>query len=339
MSTPIDTPTLTETRQLTVAAALNEALREELARDERVFLMGEDVAAAGGVYKVTDGLFEEFGPNRVIDTPISEAGIAGIAVGAAMTGRRPVLEIMFGDFLLLAMDQIANQAAKVRYMSGGAWHAPMVIRTMLGAGRRAAAQHSQSLHALFAHIPGLKVVLPSDAADAKGLLKAAIRDDDPVVFFEDKLTYRDRGPVPDGEHIVPLGVAAVRRPGSDVTIVATSSMVAVALAAAEQLAGSSVEAEVVDVRCLTPLDLRTIVDSVRRTHRCVVVDEGYRRFGASAELAAAVAENAFGDLVAPVARLAALDVPVPFSPALEDLTIPRTDQVVTSVLDLMAWVR
>ncbi|MBM7789627.1 alpha-ketoacid dehydrogenase subunit beta [Tenggerimyces flavus] len=339
MSTLIESSTQVETRELTVAAALNEALREEMSRDDRVFLLGEDVGAAGGVYKVTDGLYEEFGAGRVIDSPISEAGIVGLAVGAAMTGRRPVVEVMFGDFLFLAMDQIVNQAAKIRYMSGGAWHAPMVIRTTLGAGRRAAAQHSQSVHAMVAHIPGLKVVLPSDAADAKGMLKAAIRDDDPVVFFEDKLSYREIGPVPRGEYLVPLGQALVRRHGRDVTLVATSSMVGVAMSAAETLAGASVEAEVVDVRCLSPLDLDTVLDSVRRTGRCVVVDEGHRRFGATAELAASVAENAYRELVAPVRRLAAMDVPVPFSPVLEDLTIPRADQVVTAVNGLMAWER
>jgi pyruvate/2-oxoglutarate/acetoin dehydrogenase E1 component len=328
-----------ETRQLTVAAALNEALREEMARDERIFVMGEDVAVAGGVYKVTDGLLTAFGPDRVIDTPISEAGIVALALGAAMTGRRPVAEIMFGDFLFLAMDQIVNQAAKVRYMSGGAWHAPMVIRTTLGAGRRAAAQHSQSPHGIFAHIPGLKVVVPSDAGDAKGLLKAAIRDDDPVLFFEDKLSYREVGPVPTGEHVIPLGRAIVRRYGRDATIVATSSMVGVALSAADRLAASSVDVEVVDVRCLTPLDMATVLDSVRRTRRCLVVDEGHRRFGATAEIASTVAEAVFGDLLAPVQRLGAMDVPVPYSPALEDLTIPQADQLVTAVHELMAWDR
>jgi len=337
MSTPTEMTTPTTLRQLNLATALNEALREEMHRDERVFVMGEDVAVAGGVYKVTDGLLGEFGPSRVIDTPISEAGIAGLAVGAAMADRRPVIEIMFGDFLFLAMDQIANQAAKVRYMSGGAWHVPMVVRTTLGAGRRAAAQHSQSLHAIFAHIPGLKVVVPSDPADAKGLLKAAIRDDDPVVFFEDKLGYRSVGPVPTGEHVVPLGSALIRRPGRDVTLVATSSMVAHAMTAAEQLADRSVETEVVDVRCLTPLDLATITESVRRTKRCVVVDPGHLRFGATAELAASVSERTFGELRAPVLRLGAMDVPVPYSPSLEDLTIPSADDLVSAVLETMAW--
>lgn len=326
-----------EPRQLTVAAALNEALREEMERDERVFVMGEDVAVAGGVYKVTDGLLTQFGSDRVIDTPISEAGIVALALGAAMTGRRPVVEIMFGDFLFLAMDQIVNQAAKVRYMSGGAWEAPLVVRTTLGAGRRAAAQHSQSPHAMFAHIPGLKVVLPYDAGDAKGMLKAAIRDNDPVLFFEDKLSYRQVGPVPAGEHLVPLGQAAVRRIGNDVTIVATSSMVEVALAAAHRLSADAVEAEVVDLRCLTPLDSATVIDSVRRTHRCVVIDEGHRRFGATAELAATVAEAEFGNLLAPVRRLGAMDVPVPYSPTLEDLTIPNADQLVATIHDLMEW--
>lgn len=337
MSTQIEVAAAT--RQLTVAAALNEALGEEMRRDERVFVMGEDVAVAGGVYKVTDGLLQEFGDERVVDTPISEAGIAGLAVGAAMSGRRPVIEIMFGDFLFLAMDQIVNQAAKVRYMSGGAWHVPMVVRTTLGAGRRAAAQHSQSVHAMFGHIPGLKVVLPADAADAKGLLKAAIRDDDPVIFFEDKLSYRDVGAVPDGDHIVPLGRAVVRRPGRDISVVATSSMVGVALSAAEQLSAVSVEAEIVDLRCLTPLDVETILDSVRRTRRCVVVDEGHLRYGAAAEVAAVVGEAAFAELLAPVARLAAMDVPVPYSPALEDLTIPSAERLVALIHDTLTFTR
>jgi acetoin:2,6-dichlorophenolindophenol oxidoreductase subunit beta len=331
--------TLLESRELSLGKALNEALREEMDRDERVILMGEDVGAAGGVYKITDGLKAQFGGERVIDTPISEAGITGLALGAAMTGLRPVLEIMFGDFLFLAMDQLANQAAKVRYMSGGAWHAPLVVRTTLGAGRRAGAQHSQSLQAMFAHIPGLKVVLPSDAADAKGLLKASIRDDDPVIFFEDKLSYRQVSAVPGGDYTVPLGHAAVKRAGADATVIATSSMVQVALRAAEELTNVGIDAEVIDVRSLAPLDVDTILNSVRRTARCLVVDEGHLRFGVAAEIAALVAEHAFGDLSAPVRRLAALDVPVPFSPALEDLTIPQVEQVVQSLSDLMTWER
>ena len=254
-----------------------------------------------------------------------------------MTGMRPVVEIMFGDFLCLAMDQIINQAAKVRYMSGGKWQVPLVVRTTLGAGRRIAAQHSQSLHALFAHIPGVKVVVPSSPADAKVLLKASIRDDDPVIFFEDKLMYREKGTVAEGDGAaLELGRAEIKRKGGDVTVVATSSMVGVALEAAARLSSEGIELEVVDPRTLTPLDMETIVESVRKTSRCVVVDEGYTRFGATAEIAATVAREAFFFLEAPVERIGAMDVPVPFSPALEDLTIPGPDTLVASIRTLLS---
>jgi pyruvate dehydrogenase E1 component beta subunit len=331
----MSSPTLT--RELTLVQALNESLREEMRRDDRIVVIGEDVARFGGVYKVTEGLLEEFGPARVRDTPISEAAIAGVGVGAAMTGLRPVVEIMFGDFLCLAMDQIINQAAKARYMSGGKWHVPLVVRTTLGAGRRIAAQHSQSLHAIFAHIPGLKVVLPSSPAEGKALLKAAIRDDDPVIFFEDKLMYREKGPVSeDDDSPVELGRAVVKRAGGDATVVATSSMVGVALEAAARLAEEGIELEVVDPRTLTPLDMETIVQSVRKTARCVVVDEGYTRFGATAEIAATVAREAFFHLEAPVERIGAMDVPIPFSPVLEDQTIPTPDVLVERVHRLLS---
>lgn len=320
--------TSTDAREITFAQAINEALREEMQRDDRVLLIGEDVGRAGGVYKLSQGLFDEFGPKRVLDTPISEAGITGLGLGASLTGMRPVIELMFGDFTTLAMDQLVNQAAKVHYMSGGALRAPLVVRTTMGAGRSMAAQHSQSLHAWFAHVPGLKVVLPATAYDAKGLLKAAIRTDDPVIFFEDKLMYRETGPVPDGDFTVPLGVAEVRREGDDVTLVATSSMVSVALEAATILEAEGIAAEVVDPRTLTPLDETALVDSVKKTSRCIVIDEGYERFGASAEIAAIVADRAFYSLRAPVKRIAALDVPVPFSPRLEAATIPSSERVV-----------
>jgi pyruvate dehydrogenase E1 component beta subunit len=327
MSTP--EPALVEAvRELTLAEAVREALAEELRRDARVFLIGEDVAEAGTPFKVLSGLVEEFGPERVRDTPISEAGITGVALGAAMTGMRPVVDIMFGDFLTLAMDQIANQAAKVHYMSGGALSAPLVVRTTLGATRRSAAQHSQSLHSLVSHVPGLKVALPATPYDAKGLLKAAIRDDGPVVVFEDKMMYQVRGPVPAAEYVLPLGVADVKRAGEDLTIVATSSMVYVALEAAEALAGEGIEAEVIDPRTTVPLDRRTLVDSARRTGRAIVVDEGHTSYGVSAEIAAVIAEGAFDHLDAPVRRLAAMDVPVPFSPPLEDRTVPTAEQLV-----------
>src|SRR5438876_7011102 len=288
------------TRELTLAQAVNEAFREEMRRDPSIFVIGEDVAEAGSPFKVLAGLVDEFGTERVIDSPISEPGITGLALGAAMTGMRPVVDIMFGDFLTLIMDQLVNQAAKIRYMSGGHFKAPLTVRTTLGATRRSAAQHSQSLHAWLAHVPGLKVALPATPADAKGLLKAAIRDDNPVVVFEDKMNFATKGPVPDDEDfVIPLGVAEVKRPGEDVTIVATSSMVYVALAAADLLAGDGISAEVVDPRTLAPLDRDALVASARKTGRALVVDEGHQSFGASAELAAAIADGAFWELDAP----------------------------------------
>ena len=320
--------------ELTFAQAVNAALAEELRRDPAVFVVGEDVAEAGTPFKVLSGLVEEFGPERVLDSPISEAGITGLGVGAAMTGMRPVVDIMFGDFLTLVMDQLANQAAKTHYMSGGKLKVPLTLRTTMGATRRSAAQHSQSLHAWVAHVPGLKVVLPSTPADAKGLLKTAIRDDNPVVFIEDKMDYAVKGEVPDGDWEIPFGVADVKRAGEDVTIVATSSMVRVALAAAERLEAEGISAEVVDPRTLVPLDRDTLIRSAQKTGRAVVVDEGHRSYGASAELAATIADGAFWSLDAPVKRLAAMDVPVPFSPPLEDVTVPTPDLVAQTVRDL-----
>jgi acetoin:2,6-dichlorophenolindophenol oxidoreductase subunit beta len=315
-------------RELTFARAINEALQEEMARDERVLVLGEDVGQAGGVYKLTEGLQARFGPERVMDTPISEAGIVGLGIGAAMTGMRPVVEVMFGDFIALAMDQLVNQAAKAHYMSGGKLQVPIVVRTTMGAGRRLAAQHSQSLHAWVSHIPGLKVVVPSTPYDAEGLLKTAIRDNSPVVFFEDKVMYRDRGPVPAEGYMLPFGTADVKRAGDDITLVAVSSMVSVALRAAEQLQADGISAEVIDPRTLTPLDEAGLVRSVANTSRCIVIDEGYRRFGATAELAAIISHQAFDYLDAPVERIGALDVPIPFSPVLEDATIPTEAMVV-----------
>jgi pyruvate dehydrogenase E1 component beta subunit len=332
MSMP-EIPTLKQqsaghTRELTLGQAVREALAEEMRRDPHVFILGEDVAEAGTPFKVLSGLLEEFGPARVIDSPISEAGITGLGVGSAMTGMRPIIDIMFGDFIALAMDQIVNQAAKVHYMSGGKLKVPLVVRTTLGATRRTAAQHSQSLHAWVSHIPGLKVALPSTPYDAKGLLKSAIRDDNPVVFYEDKMMYQLKGPVPQGEYTIPFGVADIKHPGSDITIVATSSMVQVALAAAEILATLDISAEVIDPRTTCPLDKETMITSARKTSRAMVIDEGYERYGVSAELAAVIAEGAFYYLDAPVRRLGALDVPVPFSPVLEDLTVPTPAAVV-----------
>jgi acetoin:2,6-dichlorophenolindophenol oxidoreductase subunit beta len=317
----------TTTREITFAEAVREALAEEMRRDSRVFILGEDVAEAGTPFKVLSGLVEEFGTKRVVDTPISEAGFTGIAVGAAMTGLRPVVDIMFGDFVTLTMDQMANQAAKVHYMSGAKWRVPMVMRTTLGAARRSAAQHSQSLHAWFSHVPGLKVVLPSTPYDAKGLLKTAIRDENPVIFFEDKMMFKLKGPVPAEEYTIPLGVADVKRVGEDITIVATSSMVQVALGAANMLEEIGVSAEVIDPRTTWPLDEKTIVESVKKTSRAIVVDEGYGRYGVTAELAAVIAEGAFHYLDAPVKRMGAMHVPIPFSPPLEDLTVPSERSV------------
>jgi pyruvate/2-oxoglutarate/acetoin dehydrogenase E1 component len=322
MSTPS-----TNGRLLTFGQAIREALAEEMRRDPRVFIIGEDVAEAGTPFKVLSGLVDEFGTDRVLDSPISEAGITGLSVGAAMTGLRPVVDIMFGDFITLTMDQMVNQAAKVHYMSGGKLRVPMVMRTTLGATRRSAAQHSQSLHAWFSHVPGLKVVLPSTPYDVKGLLKTAIRDDSPVAFFEDKLMYNLQGPVPAGEYTIPFGVADVKRVGTDITIVATSSMVQVALGAAEQLQEAGISAEVIDPRTTAPLDKRALVESAKKTSRALVVDEGYERYGVTAEIASVIADGAFYYLDAPVKRMGARDVPVPFSPVLEDLTVPTVASV------------
>lgn len=320
----------TAVRELTFGEAIREALAEELRRDPRVFMIGEDIAEAGTTFKVLTGLVEEFGPQRILDSPISEPGITGLGVGAAMTGLRPVVDIMFGDFVGLIMDQMVNQAAKIHYMSGGKLKVPMVLRTTMGAGRRSAAQHSQSLHAWLSHIPGLKVVVPSTPYDAKGLMKSAIRDDNPVVVFEDKMMYRTvKGPVPEGDYTIPLGVADIKRAGEDITLVATSSMVQVALEAAQQLAEAGLSAEVVDPRTLAPLDTATLINSAKKTSRAIVIDEGYEHYGVTAELVAVIADGAFYDLDAPVRRLGAMQVPIPFSPSLEDLTIPNVQQVYT----------
>ena len=322
------------TREITFREAVCEAMAEEMRLDPKVILIGEDVGPSGGIFKCSEGLFDEFGPERVIDAPISEAGYVGVSVGAAMTGLRPIAELMFGDFSLLTMGQLVNQAAKIRYMTGGQCKVPLTVRLTMGAGRSSAAQHSQSLHALFSHIPGLKVVIPSCPADAKGLLKSAIRDDNPVLVFEDKMMYNDSGPVPEEESTVPLGRAEIRRSGSDVALVATSSMVAIALEAAETLAGEGVQAEVVDLRSLFPLDKDALVAAARKTGYVVVVDEGARRFGVTGELASTIQEHAFDWLDGPVMRVAAADVPVPFSPALEMPTIPDAALVVEAVRGL-----
>jgi pyruvate/2-oxoglutarate/acetoin dehydrogenase E1 component len=317
--------------------ALREALREEMLRDNRVFLLGEDIAdPAGGCYAVTAGLMNEFGPERVRNTPLSEAAIIGAATGSSVTGMRPVAEIMYIDFMTICMDQVCNQLAKLRYMFGGQVSAPVVIRTQGGAGRSSAAQHAQSLEAWFCHVPGLKVAMPSTPYDAKGLLKAAIRDDDPVIFIEHKLLYNTEGPVPEGEYTIPLGQADIKREGSDVTVVAISLMVLKALDAAEELAGRGISVEVIDPRTLVPLDKETILASVRKTGRVVIVHEAAKRGGVGAELAAVIQEEGFDDLDAPVLRVAALNTPIPFAPELEETVIPGKDDIIQAVERLCA---
>ena len=318
-------------RRRTYAEALRDAMREEMLRDPRVFIMGEDVGLYGGAYGATRGLFEEFGFDRVKDTPISEALIGGAAVGAAMTGLRPVAEIMYVDFTPLAMDQIANQGAKNRYMFGGKTTVPMVIRTEGGAGRSIAAHHSQSLEALWVHFPGIYVVMPATPYDAKGLLKAAIRDDNPVMFIEHKMLYKTEGPVPEEDYVVPLGVADVKREGSDVSVLTYSRMVLRALEAAEKLADEGISAEVVDLRSLKPLDVETVVRSVQKTGRVVGVTEACKTGGFISELFTVINESAFDWLDAPMVRVAAADVPVPMAESLEDAAIPNVDAIVDGV--------
>lgn len=318
-------------RQLKYREALNEALAEEMARDPTVCILGEDVGRYGGPFQVTAGLFEKFGEKRVRDTPISEAGFAGIAVGAAITGLRPVAEILYIDFSTLAMDQIINQAAKARYMFGGKARVPLVIRTQGGGGRGNAAQHSQSLEMWYVHVPGLIVIQPSTPYDAKGLLKSAIRNNNPVIFIEHKLLYNTTGPVPAGEYLIPIGAADVKRPGDDVTIVATSRMVHFALEAAAELARQGVEAEVIDPRTLKPLDIDAIIRSVQKTGRLVVVNEGHLTGGFTAEVAARVQRQAFDWLDAPIMQVATEDVPLPYNGRLELEAIPSVEDIVGAV--------
>jgi pyruvate/2-oxoglutarate/acetoin dehydrogenase E1 component len=320
-----------DTHEVEFRQAIQEALREEMQRDEDVFLMGEDIGLYGGAYGATRGLFEEFGGERVLDTPISEAGIAGAAVGAAMAGMRPMVEIMYVDFTPLAMDQLANQGAKNRFMFGGKTTVPVVVRTEGGAGRSIAAHHSQSLEALWTHFPGIYVVMPSTPYDAKGLLKAAIRDDNPVMFIEHKMIYGEKGHVPDEDYIIPFGVADVKREGTDVTIVTYSRMVLRALEAAEKLAEEGISAEVIDLRTLKPLDMATIAESVRKTGRVVGVTESYPTNSFISEIAARIQEELFDWLDAPIVRVSAADVPVPMSESLEDADIPGVDAIVEAV--------
>lgn len=316
--------------------AFREGLREEMLRDENVFIIGEDVGLYGGAFGVTKGLFQEFGEDRVKDTPISEAAIAGAAVGAALCGMRPVAEIMFFDFFTIAMDQLVNQGAKNRYMFGGKAKVPMVIRGPMGCGTGAAAQHSQSFPAVFAHFPGLKVVMPSTPYDVKGLIKASIRDDNPVVFAEHKLLYKVKGEVPEEDYIVPLGKADVKRKGKDITVVAGSIMVIRALEAAKQLEKEGIDVEVVDPRTLKPLDMDTIVNSVKKTGRVVIVEDDPISFGWGAEVAAGIASSsAFDYLDAPIKRLAGLDIPIPYNPNLEKHAVPQVEDIIKGIKETL----
>jgi pyruvate dehydrogenase E1 component beta subunit len=311
--------------------ALRAALLEEMESDETVFCVGEGIGERGGSYKVTEGLLAKFGPGRVIDTPLSEAGFVGLGVGAAIAGRRPVVEILFIDFLLQTMDQVVNQAAKYRFMSGGEGRVPLVIRTQGGTGNSLAGQHSQSLEALYYHIPGLKVVMPATPADAKGLLKSAIRDEDPVIFIEHKLLYMTDGEVPEGDYSIPLGKADIKRAGTDVTLVAWSHMVLKSLQAAEELAGEGVSVEVVDLRSLVPMDVPCIIESVRRTGHLVIAQEAVKRGGVGSDVAAIVAEQAFDALKAPIVRVAGLNTTIPFNLALEKAAVPQVADIVAGV--------
>jgi pyruvate dehydrogenase E1 component beta subunit len=322
-------------RTIEFREALNEALHEEMERDPNVFIMGIDVGQYGGVMKVSKGLYERFGALRAVDTPISEEGFTGIGVGAALTGLRPVIEIMYIDFSCLAMEPIINQAAKARYIFGGKANVPIVIRTQGGGGRGNAAQHSQSLEAVYTHIPGLIVVQPSTPKDAKGLLKSAIRNNNPVVFIEHKLLYNTKGPVPEGEYLIPLGKADIKRAGSDVTIVSSSRMVLLSLSAAEKLAEQGINAEVVDMRTLKPLDMGTIGDSVRKTHRLVIVNEGAHTGGFAAEVMARAYEEVFDYLDAPIVRVTSEDVPIPYNEKLELAALPSEQKIIDAVHGLL----
>lgn len=326
-------------REITYVEALNEALKEEMRRDERVIVMGEDVqfgySGRGGLFLVTADLFKEFGPERVRDTPISEEGFVGLAIGAAVTGLKPVVEIMYADFILCCMNQIVNVAAKLRYSTGGQLKVPIVIRTMIGQGRGVGSDHSQVPISWFMNIPGLKVVAPSTPYDAKGLLKSAIRDENPIIFFESFLLYPTRGSVPEEEYLVPLGKADVKRGGDDVTVVAMSTMVPRALSAAEKLKAEGINVEVIDPRTLIPLDKETIISSVKRTNRLVIVESGVKTCGVGAEIASIVVEEAFDYLDAPIKRVAAPHVPAPVAPSLERLTIPTEDKIIKAIKEIV----
>lgn len=325
-----------EVPEITYAESLRMTLEEEMKRDHSLMLIGEDIGRWGNIFGVTRGLLEEFGPLRVRSTPISESAIVGAALGAAMTGIRTVAEIMYIDFTTCAMDQIVNQVAKIRYMSGGKVKVPLVIRTQGGGGKGQGAQHSQSLEALFVHIPGLKLVMPSTPYDARGLLKTALRDDNPVMFIEHKLLYATKGHVPDGEYLIPFGQADIKRKGRDVTVATVSHMVMKALNASEVLAKEGIDVEVIDLRTLVPLDLETLLQSIRKTHRVVIAHEGCMRGGIGAEIAFNIMEEAFDDLDAPVKRVGALNSPIPFSEPLESAILPGEERIVQAVRSVLS---
>jgi len=324
-------------REITYAEAIREAMSEEMRRDPRVFFMGEDIGVYGGAFGVSVGMFEEFGPERVRDTPISEAVIAGAAVGAALTGTRPIAEIQFSDFLSLALDQLGNQAAKIRYMFGGKAQVPMVVRAPEGSGTGAAAQHSQSQEALYAHIPGLKVVVPSTPADAKGLLKTAIRDNNPVLFFEQKLLYRQKGPVSEEEYLIPFGQADIKRPGKDLTLVVWGRMVSMCLGVCEKLAKEGIDVEVLDPRTIVPLDSAAIIASVKKTGRLLVVHEAVKTGGFAGEIIAQIADSeAFFHLDAPIRRVTGYDIPIPYNPNLERNAVPTPERIEEAIRSLLS---
>lgn len=318
-------------KKITVSKAIGEALHEEMVRDDKVFIMGEDMAVMGNVFAITKGFLEEFGPNRVIDTPISEEGFCGMAVGAAMRGMRPVVELMYDDFATVAADPLLNQAAKLRYMSGGQTSIPLVLRAPMGSGRRNAGQHSQSFENFFCHFPGLKVIAPCTSKDAKGLLKSAIRDDDPVICLEHKLLYAHKEEIPEEEYLIPIGQADVKREGKDLTIITWSREVNFSLEAAETLAAEGIDVEVLDLRTLVPLDWDAIVKSVSKTHNVIVVSEEVKRGSYAGEISAQIAEELFDELDAPVARVCGLNIVSPFSPVLEDENFPHPETIVAAV--------
>ena len=322
-------------QQISYREALNQALFEEMERDENVFIIGEDVGILGGSFRVTKGLLNKFEEKRVIDAPLSEAAIIGYTLGAAISGLRPVAEIMFIDFVGVCMDQIINQVAKIRYMLAGQVKVPLVIRTQGGFGESWAAQHSQSLESFFCHIPGLKVVMPSTPYDAKGLLKSAIREDNPIIFIEHKLLYNTVGNVPDEEYTIPLGKADLKREGRDITIITYSRMVLFSLEASEILKEEGIECEVIDLRTVDPMDLSAIINSVKKTHRAIIVEEDHKKVGIGAEISSIIMEEVFDYLDAPVKRIAALDVPIPFSKVLEDKVRPKTENIVKGVRDML----